>query len=237
VTSTLVVAAVLVGQLSIGWSNDLLDVERDRAAQRTDKPAALGHVSVRALQVATGIALIGCVVLSLTVGISSAAVHLGLVVAAGWAYNLGLRATVASPLPYAVAFGALPSVITLAGPSSHGVHVAPPWMALTGALLGIAAHLLNVLPDLDDDLRAGVRGLPHRMGESATRRIAVALLVAGTAATVFGPGRPPVWALVALGLCVVVGGVGASARGRWPFVVGAGIAVLDVALLAVRSTG
>lgn len=31
-------AAVLAGQLSIGWSNDYLDAERDRAAHRADKP-------------------------------------------------------------------------------------------------------------------------------------------------------------------------------------------------------
>ena len=30
--------AVLAGQLSIGWLNDLLDAERDRAVGRPDKP-------------------------------------------------------------------------------------------------------------------------------------------------------------------------------------------------------
>ena len=38
----LVVAAVLTSQLSIGWSNDLLDLERDRAVGRTDKPLVGG---------------------------------------------------------------------------------------------------------------------------------------------------------------------------------------------------
>src|SRR5688572_7324843 len=41
----LVVAAVLAGQLSVGWSNDLLDLDRDRRAGRTDKPLASGEVS------------------------------------------------------------------------------------------------------------------------------------------------------------------------------------------------
>jgi 4-hydroxybenzoate polyprenyltransferase len=237
VTGVLVVAAVLAGQLSIGWSNDLIDVERDRQASRADKPAALGQVSVRALRVATGTALAACVVLSLAVGPASALVHLGLGVAGGWAYNLGLKATAASPLPYAVAFGALPSVITLAAPSSHGVQLAPAWMTLTGALLGVAAHLLNVLPDLEDDVRAGVRGLPHRLGEQVTRVAAVGLLVGGTVVAVLGPGRPPVGAQVVLVACVAAGVVGVFAAGRWPFVVGAAIAVVDVVLLAVRSPG
>ena len=34
---------VLLGQLSIGWSNDVIDADRDRAAQRTDKPIAAGE--------------------------------------------------------------------------------------------------------------------------------------------------------------------------------------------------
>ena len=43
----LVVAAVLAGQLSIGWLNDVLDAERDRTAGRADKPVAAGAVSRR----------------------------------------------------------------------------------------------------------------------------------------------------------------------------------------------
>ena len=39
----LVTAAVLAGQLSIGWSNDLIDARRDRAVGRTDKPLAVGR--------------------------------------------------------------------------------------------------------------------------------------------------------------------------------------------------
>ena len=39
-TGTLVVAAVFAGQLSIGWSNDLIDLARDRSTGRTDKPLA-----------------------------------------------------------------------------------------------------------------------------------------------------------------------------------------------------
>ena len=41
-TTVLLVAAVLAGQLSVGWSNDLVDRTRDRAAGRRDKPLATG---------------------------------------------------------------------------------------------------------------------------------------------------------------------------------------------------
>src|SRR5918994_1829605 len=36
----MVAAAVLTGQLSIGWLNDVLDARRDRAVGRLDKPVA-----------------------------------------------------------------------------------------------------------------------------------------------------------------------------------------------------
>src|SRR5690606_933697 len=64
----LVAAAVLAGQLSIGWSNDLLDAGRDRAAARTDKPVAAGLVGPRVVGVAAGVAGAACVGLSLANG-------------------------------------------------------------------------------------------------------------------------------------------------------------------------
>ena len=45
-TTVLVVVAVLAGQLSVGWSNDLVDVGRDRRAGRADKPLATGEASL-----------------------------------------------------------------------------------------------------------------------------------------------------------------------------------------------
>ena len=43
----LVAAAVLCGQLSVGWSNDYIDRARDRTAARMDKPIVAGSVSAR----------------------------------------------------------------------------------------------------------------------------------------------------------------------------------------------
>src|SRR6476469_7212330 len=88
-----VTAAVLTGQLTIGWANDLLDAPRDRQVGRSDKPLATGELrtsTVRACLVAAGVA---CVVLSLLVGWRSAVVHLGLGVSSGHLYNLWLKRT------------------------------------------------------------------------------------------------------------------------------------------------
>ena len=49
----LVCAAVLAGQASIGWSNDWLDADRDRAVGRLDKPVVQGAVSTDLLRAST----------------------------------------------------------------------------------------------------------------------------------------------------------------------------------------
>src|SRR5215217_9755038 len=65
----LVCAAVLAGQTSIGWSNDWLDADRDRAVARADKPTVQGAVQPGRLRSAALIAAALAVVLSLLLGI------------------------------------------------------------------------------------------------------------------------------------------------------------------------
>ncbi len=229
-TGALVTGAVLTGQLSIGWSNDLIDESRDRAVARSDKPIAVGSVRPGVVRLATGTALLACLLLSLACGLPSATVHLLFGVAAGWTYNLGLKRTLWSPVPYAVAFAALPAVVSLALPSRAWP---PGWMMLTGALLGVGAHLLNALPDLVDDAATGVRGLPHRLGATRVRRSAPLVLLAGSLVAAIGPGPSPVgW--VALGVCVALAVVALGAKGRVPFIAAIGIAAVDVLSLVLR---
>ena len=227
-----VTAAVLAGQLTIGWGNDLADAARDRAVGRADKPIADGRLDPTVVRTCLLAAAAACVVLSLVAGWRTAAVHLLLGVAMGHAYNLGLKATAWSWLPYAVAFGSLPSVVSLAG--------APPawpawWLTATGAALGVGAHLLNTLPDLADDERTGVRGLPHRLGEATSRRLAVALLVVASAVAALGPaGAPADWVWAALVVVGVLAAVAATGHGRVPFQAAVGVALVDVVLLVGR---
>ncbi len=167
--------AVLAGQLSIGWSNDLVDADRDAAVGRSDKPLATGQVSRGVVAVALASALAVTTATSLLLGWRAAVAQLTVVVA-GLAYNLGVKSTIWSAAPYAVAFGTLPAVATLAR-SEPAWPVW--WAAASGALVGVAAHFANVLPDLAEDRHTGVRGLPHRLG--ATASAAVATLLAGCA--------------------------------------------------------
>ena len=235
--TALVAAAVLAGQLSIGWSNDALDAERDRAVRRSDKPVAAGAVSPRAVAVAAGTALVAAVALSATLGGRGGAAAL-LIVVCGWAYNLGAKATALSWAPYAVAFGALPAVATLSGEPPR---MAPVWAIAAGAALGVAAHLANVLPDLRDDQATGVRGLPHRLGARGTAIAAAAVLLAGSAAVQFGSGGGGTWPWVGFAAVAALA-LGATAIAlRRPtsklfFLAIIAIAVLDLAFFALAGS-
>lgn len=231
--AALVTAAVLAGQLSIGWSNDLADVARDRRVGRTDKPLATGELPIGAARLACVLAVLSTAVLSLACGPAPGVLHLGCV-AAGWAYNLRLKATVLSWLPYAVAFGGYPVFVTLAAPGAGP----PLWsVPAAGALLGVGAHLVNVLPDLADDEATGVRGLPHRLGHRRAVGWAVACLAAATVLLVLDVVASVPGVVVALVLAVVVLLVGLTlrARGRTPFRAAIGIALVDVLLLVLAA--
>ena len=231
-SGVLVTAAVFTGQLTIGWSNDLIDASRDRAVGRDDKPLATGELSEALLRNAIAVAGVACVVLSFACGWRSALVHLLLGVGSGWAYNLGLKRTVWSALPYAVAFGVLPAVVSLSLPARSWP---PAWMMVTGAVLGVGAHLLNALPDLADDDATGVRGLPQRLGARRVRVLAPAVLLAGSVVATLGPvGAVPTAAWLGLGLCVALALVAVLGRGKGPFVAAIGIALVDVAVLVLR---
>ncbi len=231
----LVAAAVLTGQLSIGWLNDALDAGRDAAVGRADKPVATGAVSVRTVGAASAVAAVVCVPLSFASGALAGAVHL-VAVAAGWAYDLGLKATRWSVLPYVVCFGLLPVFVVLGLP---GTPVPPWWLPTAGAMLGAGAHFANVLPDLDDDAATGVRGLPHRLGAAGSRAAAGLLLLAATVVLAVAAPLPALlaWAVPVLAALVLAAGFRAGRRpgSRAPFRAVLMVAALAVLLLLVAS--
>lgn len=232
VRGVLVTAAVFTGQLSIGWSNDLIDSGRDAAVARLDKPVVTGALPLGTLRAAVMAAVAACIVLSLLCGWRSGLTHLVFAVGSGWVYNLSLKRTVVSWLPYALAFGTLPAVVWLARPSTE----LPPWWLLGGgALLGVGAHLVNALPDLADDAATGVRGLPHRLGQQTSQLLATVVLVAASTVVVLGPGGWPAWwSWAGLAVTAALAAVAWRSAGAVAFRATVAIAVVDVALLIAR---
>ena len=207
-----VVTAVLAGQLFVGWTNDYLDRDLDLSAGRTGKPVAAGTVPARRVRKAALVALAACIPLSLANGWAAGLLHLG-AVGVATLYNLGLKATLASVAPYLLAFGALPAFVTL---GLHPGHLPPLWATLSAALLGAGAHFTQVLPDIEDDRRLGIYGLPQRLGVRGSTLAAATLLAGSALLILLGPGHPGQLQLGILGLTllVILGVVGAGFAGR-----------------------
>lgn len=225
-------AAVLCGQLSVGWSNDAIDAPLDSAARRPDKPIALGHVSRRLVAACAAIALLADIPLSLAVGVRAGLLHLG-AVALAWAYNLGVKRTVASALPYAAAFGLVPVVVAAAKDGSPSPRAA---LVVAGVACGIAAHFANTVGDSAEDAMTGVRGLPQRVGPAVSTAVAGAFIAVAAVAVLVAVGPRPL-PIAAAAIDVVLAGTvpwllrGPTTRRRAFRVVIGGVAVLVIAFV------
>ena len=167
---------VFLGQLLVGWSNDLNDYPDDLKHNRTSKPLVSGEVSSKQLLRAVKICAPFVVIFNLfgPLGIKGGLIYL-FGVGMGVAYNFYFKSTLFSPLPYALAFAALVSSIVISTDQSP-----PIWLISCGALLAVAAHFANVLKDLDQDLESKIKGLPQRLGKKVSRIICASLLIGTT---------------------------------------------------------
>lgn len=206
-----VATTVLLGQLSVGWSNDAVDAARDRAARRREKPVVAGLVTrpeVAAMSVAAGVAAL---LAGRRLGPAACLVN-ATSLASAWAYNAGVKATPLSPAPYAVSFGLVPVVLTAVAADPPR----PPSAALVtaAALVGVGAHFTNAVQDIATDRSQGTLGLPQRIGTRASGLASAALL--STAALVLRRARPgpPVPRLTAAGATLAALGGSATAAGR-----------------------
>jgi len=176
--------AIFAGQLFFGWTNDYLDFPLDRAASRIKKPLVSGEISQQTLKLAIPISLISAVLLSAVgpMGLVGTTFHLlGLLSAT--LYNLKLKATIFSPLPYLIYFGLVPWAIY--APVDK---VPPTWVYLGFALFACAFHFLNVLKDLDWDIEQKVLGLPQRLGSGKSILVAIFCTTIGVLLIIFkGP--------------------------------------------------
>lgn len=233
--------ALLFDQASVGLSNDWIDADRDRAVGRADKPVAEGRIRATTVRNAAIIAAVASLLLTIPLGPAATIVH-AIALSSAWAYNAALKNSPVSVVPYALSFGLLPAIASLARP----IPAFPAWWVfMAGALLGIAAHFANVLPDLDDDRRTGIRGLPHRLGLRPSIAITWAALLLGavsvTVGVTMGRNEPPLFAIIGLLISVVIAVAGmvlALRRGvgRWLFRMVIAAALVDVTMLVLAGT-
>ena len=169
----LIAFTVFLGQLLIGWSNDIYDYQDDLKHNRVNKPLVSGQLQIENLRRATFILLPIALLANLLgpLGLKGGAVYL-LGVGCGIAYNFYFKFRITSPLVYFIALAALPASIF------YAVDRSPPlWVLASSSLLGVAFHFANVLKDLSADRDSNIGGLPQRLGRKASLVIIAILLI------------------------------------------------------------
>ena len=153
------VLAMGFAQAAIGVLNDYRDRTLD-AASKPRKPLVRGTVqpgeALALIVILPGLALLAAQPFG-----QAAVLILAAIMALGFAYDLGFKGTPVSALLFALHFPLLPLFVWAALGAWRPFL---PWVLPIGAALGIAMNIANSLPDLDEDIAAGVRGLPHLLG-------------------------------------------------------------------------
>jgi 4-hydroxybenzoate polyprenyltransferase len=167
--------AMLLQQFSIGLSNDWQDYGRDLASGRKDKASVTGLVTVFELQISSVASALLALVVAFLLN-PAAGLLMVLMLAIGWAYNLGMKLNWSSAVPYALGFGTIPVFVGLSAGFPSEIQL---WVVATAMLLGVSAHFANALPDLVEDKANGVNALPHILGR---RSSAVVISVTALAA-------------------------------------------------------
>jgi len=167
----LLAAITMLGvHTSIGALNDLLDRGTDRG--RDEKPLTTGEVSERTARtvIATG-AAIGLGAASLLGALSLQIAALGATL--GYLYDVGIKRTWASFLPFAFGVALIPLFAWSAAGREPTLHI----LLLSAAAIpgGSALALQNALADFSLDVAAGMRSVVVRIGER-NARVAAALL-------------------------------------------------------------
>ena len=165
--------ATAAGQASIGWGNDYIDVNTDKALNRTHKPSVKYSLEPKSLRTPIMVALVVMVPFSfLAAGFVGGLANI-LAVASAQVYNRYLSRTIWSWLPYAVSFALLTGFIT----QSSSVELWPSWQVVCiASCVGVIAHVFNALPDLQIDKESKLGGLVVSLGRSRAIVLLVVLM-------------------------------------------------------------
>ena len=229
-----IAAIMLLVQFSISALNEWADADLDLRAQR-QRPIPLGLVSRGAALGVAVVCAVGAFLLCVLADLGPfALLVVGIGTASGWAYDLRLKATPLSFVPFAVAFPLMPFWI--------GVLAARPLSSLMilflgGSPLAAAIHLADAIPDREADRAAGLRTLAVALGTPRAELAAAGLLLLGSlVSTVLvirrGPSSITALSLVAVVASGVVVGL-RSRTGRLSSLFGKWIVIAAAALAAV----
>jgi 4-hydroxybenzoate polyprenyltransferase len=207
-------AAMLLLQMGIGAANDWADAPADGTAQPGKPiPSDLVRRAIAA-RIALGAAASGLVLAALAGPASLAVAAAGLSV--GLAYDLRLKGTRWSWVPYAVGIPLLPvfAWVGATGSLPAPFAVLVPIAMLAGAALAVA----NALADLERDRRSGTETVATSLGLDRARRIGAALqglAVAAALGSAVAFGGDAAWVgLAVAGSAIVLAGLAIGWSGR-----------------------
>jgi 4-hydroxybenzoate polyprenyltransferase len=226
-------------QVSIGVVNDLVDADRD-AGLKAGKPIPAGLVP-RA--VASAVALVAAVtglLLSAVSGLGTLALAL-LGLAIGLAYDLRLKGTAWSWLPFALGLPLLPVYAWFGATGSLPIAFAV--LVPAGIAAGAALAIGNARADMERDLAAGTSSIATALGADAAWAVETAVLgavwlIATAFAAVAGADPIRVVAVLAAGSVPVAAaavsrGLSPAGRERSWEACAVGVALLAVVWLGV----
>lgn len=210
--SVLLIAAAIIGsQATVGVVNDLRDRDLDAVAKPM-KPLIAGRVTVAGAYLLGGFMLLMALVTGALIGRASLLFVIAMT-AAGLVYDLWLKRTAVSFLPYIFGLPLLPIWAWTC------VRDAPPRLWLTyplGVLVGFGLHLANALPDAERDVAGGIRGVVQVVGTRGALFLCLgsfALTIVAVAALTWPERSAAVTVLIGVAaVLLVVAGISAAAR-------------------------
>jgi 4-hydroxybenzoate polyprenyltransferase len=231
-----IAAIMLLVQFSISALNEWADADLDRRGGR-QRPIPLGLIPRGAALNLAVVFAVGAFLLCVLAGLGPFALLLvGIGTACGWAYDLWLKPTPLSFLPFAIAFPLVPFWIgVLAGRPLTSLLI----LFLGGSPLATAIHLADAIPDRDRDRAAGLRTLAVALGKPAAEMATAGLLLIGTLVSIvflIRRGQPSIATLPLVTLIASVVVVGLSSRtkqsasglGKWLVIAAALLAAVPL---------
>jgi 4-hydroxybenzoate polyprenyltransferase len=234
-TAVRLAASMLALQASIGALNDLVDASRD-AGHKAGKPIPGGLVRPTEARFVAAVA----VGLGLTLAVPSGAPTLLVALAGvgtGYLYDLRLKGTAASWLPFAMGIPLLPVFAWLGASGS----VPPSFAVLVplGVLAGAALAIANALADQERDVAAGSPSVATALGARRAWLLHAGFqaIVIGGAIGVLGFLRLELWPGLLAGVVIFAGvalasSASAARRERGWEVEAVGVGLLAVTWLA-----
>ena len=177
----LLLAGMLGGQIAIGASNEWMDRHAD-ALDKPERPIPSGLVSPSGTLRFAGAGLAAMAAAGIAVGLWGFLL-LAAGTGAGLLYNVWLKRTPLSWLPYLVALPLLPTWVWLVMDAFQPDLL---WLYPLGAAFVLAIHLSQTLPDISADGLRGEQGIGVVIGQSRAGMLVWSAALASTAAVAAG---------------------------------------------------